>query len=139
MTTNPKNPHVPVKGKEVENYAYQRAAAEGYLDAKGREMPSSVPIAPPIGYKRTPSLAEQIRAMVVSEKLRQEAMQGGFETFEESDDFDIEDDPADPLTPYEAVFDPLPPPSPTEAPQTAVSESTAISPPVDTKTPSATS
>lgn len=43
------NPHAPLPGTEVEFPAYQRAAAEGYLDKFGREMPSPLPIAPPPG------------------------------------------------------------------------------------------
>nr|QJB19892.1 MAG: hypothetical protein [Microvirus sp.] len=99
------NPHSPVKGLEVEQFAIQRSAQEGYLDARGRELPSPLPIQPPIGYKKTPSLSEQIRAMVVSEKLRLEAEQAGFESFEDADDFDVGDD-YDPRSPYEYDFDP---------------------------------
>lgn len=44
--------------------------------------------------------------MVRSERLAQEAMAAGYETFEESDDFDIPDDPLDPATPYENEFEP---------------------------------
>lgn len=78
------------------------------LNEKGQEIPDPTPIAPPVGFKRQPSLSEQIRAMIRSEQLRQEAESAGYETFEEADDFDIPDDPIDPTTPYEAVFDPQP-------------------------------
>lgn len=137
--TSKTDPHKPLPGTEAEFPAYQRSAAEGYLDKYGREMPSPVPIAPPIGYKKSPSLAEQIRAMVISEKLKMEAIAAGQETFEEADDFDVDDD-FDPSSPYEVNFDPPlpttqnPSPSPTAAPQTAVGGSTATSPPGDTKT-----
>lgn len=138
MTTKSKNPHEPLPGTEVEFPSYQRSKAEMKLDKYGREMVSPLPIAPPIGYKKSPTLAEQIRAMVVSEKLRQEALAAGAETFEEADDFDVGDD-YDPTSPYEVDFDPLPPPqtppgSPTEAPQTPLSGSTATTLPGDTKT-----
>jgi hypothetical protein len=47
---------------------------------------------------------------LVQELIRQEiselATNMEMESFEESDDFEIEDDPLDPITPYEAVFDP---------------------------------
>ena len=69
-------------------------------------MPDPDPLEPPIGYKRQPSLAEQIREMVRSERLRQEMDSAGVETFEESDDFDVGDD-FDPTSPYEADFEPL--------------------------------
>lgn len=77
----------------------------------GYEIVSPLPMAPPVGYKKSPTLAEQIRAMIISEKLRQEAEAAGFETFEEADDFDVGDD-FDPTSPYEGDFDPLPPPPP---------------------------
>lgn len=73
-------------------------------DEHGRELPDPTPIAPPIGYKRNPTIAEQIRDMVRSEQLRQAAEQSGMETFEEADDFYVEDD-FDPTNPYEANFD----------------------------------
>lgn len=88
---------------------------EEYLDAKGRrltpdgrEIPDPTPVAPPVGYIRQPSLVEQIRAMVRSEKLRQEAEGMGAESFEEADDFDVGDD-YDPSSPYEADFEPMDP------------------------------
>lgn len=59
----------------------------------GREIVSSVPVAPPIGYQKQPSMIEHIRNMVRSEQLRQAAEEAGAESFEEADDFDIEDDP----------------------------------------------
>lgn len=78
----------------------------GQLDEMGRLMPDPVPLEPPIGYVRQPSLAEQIREMVRSERLRQEMDAAGVETFDESDDFDVGDD-YDPSSPYEADFEPL--------------------------------
>lgn len=78
-------------------------------DEKGHELPDATPIAAAIGYTRQPSLAEQIRQMVRSERLAQEAAAMGAETFEEADDFEV-GDPADflPGTPYEQDFDPVP-------------------------------
>lgn len=78
-----------------------------YLTEDGREKPDPTPMAPPIGYKRQPSLAEQIRAMVRSEALAAAARNAGAETFEEADDFDVGDD-FDPSSPYEDQFDPVP-------------------------------
>lgn len=78
------------------------------FDESGREMMDPLPIAPPIGYKKAPSIAEQIRNMIKSEKLRQEAEAQGYESFEEADDFDVDD--FDPKSPYEEVFEPLPQP-----------------------------
>lgn len=76
-----------------------------YLDENGAEHPDPTPMAPPIGYKRQPSLAEQIREMVRSERLKQEVEEAGFETFEEADDFEVGDD-YDPHSPHENDFDP---------------------------------
>lgn len=64
------------------------------------------PIAPPVGYTRAPSIAEQIRSAIRSHELAKEVSDAGFETFEEADDFDCPDDPPDPTTPYENEFDP---------------------------------
>lgn len=75
----------------------------------GKEYPDPVPMAPPIGYQAPPDLMTLIRQMIRAEEFKRLAAQEDFETFEESDDFDIEDDPLDPHTPYEAVFDPAPP------------------------------
>lgn len=76
------------------------------LTPEGGEVLDPTPIAPPIGYTRTPSLSEQIRMMVRSEKLAQEARDAGHETFEEADDFDIGED-YEPNSPYQANFDPM--------------------------------
>lgn len=79
-------------------------------DELGREIPDPTPMQPPIGYNRQPSLAEQMRAMILSEKLAQEAAAAGMETFEEADDFDVGDDfDQERHSPYEANFDPMTP------------------------------
>lgn len=75
------------------------------LNPRGHEILDPTPIAPPVGYQAAPSLREQIRDMVRSERLAQEVAAAGFETFEEADDFDVGDD-FDPRTPYEERFDP---------------------------------
>jgi len=76
------------------------------LSADGRfELPDPVPMAPPVGYSAPPDLASMIRSMVRAEAFRQAVDKNDFETFEEADDFDIDDDPIDPLTPYEKVFE----------------------------------
>lgn len=82
---------------------------EEYLDNMGRECPNPVPVAPPVGFIKQPSMVEHMRSMVRDELLRRELVAQGVETFEESDDFEIDDDPIDPSTPYEEVFDPSPP------------------------------
>lgn len=80
---------------------------KAWLDEFGHEMVSAVPMAPPVGFIQQPSIMENVRAMVRSELLRHAAEAEGFESFEEADDFSVEDDAVDPHTPYEAVFDPV--------------------------------
>jgi len=70
------------------------------LTPEGREILDPTPVAPPVGYKKQPSMADHIRDMVRSERLRQEAEAAGAESFEEADDFDVDDDP-EISTPYE--------------------------------------
>lgn len=71
----------------------------------GKEFLDPTPMAPPLGYKQQPSMVDHIRNMIRSEKLRQEALDAGYETFEEADDFDVGDD-IDPHSPYEVDFEP---------------------------------
>lgn len=73
-------------------------------DDLGRFHPDPTPIAPPVGYTRSPTIAEQIRTMVRSEALRQHADAQGADTFEEADDFDVGDD-YDPRSPWEEQFE----------------------------------
>lgn len=109
-----KNPHEPMPGNEVEYVHAQSRHDASYSD--GRQMVSPLPIAPPVGYKKHPTIAEQIRTMVRSERLAQEAAAAGFETFDEADDFEVGDD-YDPTSPYEVNFDPAPEaPAPAAAP-----------------------
>jgi len=81
----------------------------------GKEYPDPVPTAPPVGYTNPPDLMTMIRTMIHSESLRQQLAIHDEETFEEADDFDIPDDPADPLTPYEQMFYPPDEAKPAEA------------------------
>lgn len=76
------------------------------LTEDGREIPDPVPMAPPIGYQKQPSMVEHIRALVQSEHLRRAAIEAGAETFEEADDFEIGEDEL-PNTPWEAEFEPV--------------------------------
>lgn len=97
----------PRKGNETETP--QRRVKDAHLkfDDLGREIMDPTPIAPPIGYRKQPSIAEQMRAMIRSERLREEAAAQGYESFEEADDFDVDDD-FDPTSPFEEQFEPLP-------------------------------
>ena len=73
----------------------------------GKEYPDPVPMAPPIDYIPPPDLMTMIRTMIHHERFQQLAKEEGWETPDEADDFEIDDDPLDPLTPYERHF--LPP------------------------------
>lgn len=79
------------------------------LDDNGHEIPDPVPMAPPIGYQKQPSMMDNIRAMIRSEHLRQAAERMGAETFDEADDLDMpEADDYEPASPYEQSFEPTP-------------------------------
>lgn len=75
------------------------------MDNQGHEVPDPNPVAVPAGFKRPETLAEQVRRLVRSERFNQEREEAGEETFDEADDFDVED--FDPQTPYEVFFDPV--------------------------------
>jgi len=118
--------------------ARRRSAQDDYLDARGREKPDPIPLSPPLGYKKHPTLREQIRDMIRSEKLRQEVEAAGLETFEEADDFDVGDD-YDPRSPYEEVFDPGPPLAPLAGPSAPPASPPSTPPSEGTPPPAATS
>lgn len=60
---------------------------------RGHEIPDKTPVAVPVGYRRPPSLTEQIR-MLIRHQMSEQARGEGRETFEEADDFDtgVDDD-----------------------------------------------
>lgn len=70
-------------------------------DEHGREILDPTPMQPPLGYKRTPTLSEQIAQQVRQMKL--EILQGDSvveESEDDADDFQVGDD-FEPLSPYE--------------------------------------
>lgn len=93
------------RSKQIDLEEYiERQKARGFEGAK--QVVDSTPMAPPIGYKPTPSMVDIIRQMVRSERLAQAAQESGYETFEESEDFDIGDEPEDLRSGFENDFDP---------------------------------
>lgn len=70
----------------------------------GREILDPNPMQPASSLKRPPSLLEQMRDQIRIANLT--ALNQLHETFEEADDFDIPDDPADPTTRWENDFEP---------------------------------
>lgn len=68
------------------------------LNERGQLVPDPTPMAPPIGFRPQPSMVELIRQQV--RLASEEAKRQGRESFEESDDFDVGDDP-EISSPYE--------------------------------------
>lgn len=99
--------------KFVKNRQKARLTEEEYLarlvanskNADGSEILDPTPMAPPIGYVKQPSMVEIVRNMVRSERLALAAEEAGLETFEESEDFDV-DDELEELSGFENDFDP---------------------------------
>lgn len=69
------------------------------------ETPDPVPFQPTVKMVRGMGLKDQVQQYVRSEAMRMIAEQSGHETFQEANDFDVDDDYFDPTTPYEDVFD----------------------------------
>lgn len=79
---------------------------EEYREEFPRPEVDGTPMQPPVGYKREEPLHVKIRQMLLSEKLRQEADENGFETPEEADDFNVDDyDDIEPIGKAEADYE----------------------------------
>lgn len=76
------------------------------LGKRAVELPDPTPLAPPLGYVEQVPIHLQIRDMIRGERLRQAAEEAGAETFDEADDFELEDE-EDYNTPYEAEYEPF--------------------------------
>jgi len=61
------------------------------LDHDGSEHVDPVPMAVPVGFRRPPTLAEQVQRLVRGEMSRRAELEGK-ESFEEANDFDVDDD-----------------------------------------------
>lgn len=78
---------------------------QSLLSLDGRfEYPDPVPMEVPTNLS-APSGMRQLVHQLIRQELSEFAASQEMETFEEADDFEIEDDPLDPLTEYEKVFD----------------------------------
>lgn len=75
------------------------------LDENGWEILDPTPMEIPAGFKRPPTLAEQVARLVRSEQWKRDMEASDVETFEESEDFGPEED-GDPSSPFEEFFDP---------------------------------
>lgn len=91
--------------RQLDLEEYLKKLADKGLHPDGTPVLDPVPLAPPIGYKKHPSMVEIVRDMVRSERLAQAARDAGAETLEEAEDFDVEDD-YDLHSPWENDFDP---------------------------------
>lgn len=69
-------------------------------DDKGREVLDPTPVALPVGWKRPESLQELVQRMV-REHVSRVAAAEGEESFDEADDFEVEDDLVEPPTAHE--------------------------------------
>lgn len=67
------------------------------FNARGEELLDPTPMQPPLGYKKQPSLADQIRQAVMASKY--DEYMSLEETEEEADDFEVED--MEPFSPHE--------------------------------------
>lgn len=78
-----------------------------YIDKEGREVLDPRPMSPPVGYVAQPTITERLRDLIAGERMRRTAELAEMDTFEEADDFEVDDDPI-PMrdTPYENDFDP---------------------------------
>lgn len=92
------------KQLELEDYL-EKLSRKG-LHPDGTQVLDPTPLAPPIGYKKHPSMVEIVRDMVRRERLAAEAEAAGMETFEEADDFDVGDEPELMRSGWENDFDP---------------------------------
>lgn len=90
----------------MEEYA-AKMLARG-LDEHGNARVSSVPQEPPIGYRKQPSMVDIVREAVRNEHFQRQMEEAGFETFEEANDFDIDEDGAELRSPYELAEAPSP-------------------------------
>lgn len=62
------------------------------FDERGNEIPDPTPVAIPSGFRRPPTLQEQIRALVRHERYIAGVNNGEIESIEEADDFDVDDE-----------------------------------------------
>ncbi|QCQ84935.1 hypothetical protein [Blackfly microvirus SF02] len=110
-------PH-PVTGECVdESDLFQAMESAGWtddpLDGKaillpdGREVLNPLPIAPPIGFRAEPSIIDLINRQIAAHQLLL-ADSLEVDTEEESNDFDLPDEPPDPRSIYEVMVDEYP-------------------------------
>lgn len=62
------------------------------FDDKGNELPDPTPIAVPAGFARPETLAQQMARLIRSHEYQRRLSDAGAETFQEANDFDVDDE-----------------------------------------------
>lgn len=75
-----------------------------FIAPDGSEVPDPRPVEMPIGFERPESIQDMIRRLVTDPALRAGLTANELETFDEADDFEVDDD--FPQSPHEDQFDP---------------------------------
>lgn len=75
------------------------------LDENGSEVLDSTPVALPVGFKRPESIHDTIRRLIRTERYSRQMEAAGYETLEESDDFDVGDEQEFGVSPWELSAD----------------------------------
>lgn len=71
-------------------------------DGNGRQIPDPRPVEVPVGFQRPPTLQEEIRRFIRVE-MSQRAQSQELESFEEADDFEIDDEVEEFTSAYEVM------------------------------------
>lgn len=77
------------------------ALTEALLDDDGKEILNPMPLEVKEDLGRPPTLKEQICRILKGERMKALLEQQGYESFEEADDFDVPDEPEEPISGYE--------------------------------------
>lgn len=82
-----------------------KRTGRSFIAPDGSEHPDPNPMELPIGFERPESIQDLIKRLVTDRVIQKELDDAGLETFDEADDFDVEDEyHVD--SPYEEQFDP---------------------------------
>lgn len=73
---------------------------ESFMTPEGKEIPSNAKRFIETS-ERPPTLKEQVMRIMADSQLRQQFEKHGFESIEDANDFEIEDEPSEPLSGYE--------------------------------------
>lgn len=95
------------RARDTSREAYEeKRDRRGYTD--DGQIVDNTPVAPPVGYKKQPSMVDIIREQIRNHKLALDLDAAGVETFDEADDFDVGDPDDLPRSIYEMEenFDP---------------------------------